>query len=224
MRLAQRSLGVVGPVDAGGLIVRTVVAFVQNKGIELPPLPRSVVHQRHVFLRHYELPGNKQDKRVNAERLHPTQLQRIGWYSPAVGREADAADGFVEVEVMQDGSGDEADQQRCAVCCVHENVLVKYGQNFAQNNKPLLLPSSTTIAKLPSGETPTQVMFLVVETGNVSDVLLKIIIKKYLTTYSTERVYFTPRTYFFRLKTEIRFPTGLITALPSVEKFRFPWR
>lgn len=35
------------------------------------------------------------------------------------------------------------------------------------------MPSSTRTAKAPSGERPTLVMFLVVETGNVSDVLLE---------------------------------------------------
>lgn len=33
-------------------------------------------------------------------------------------------------------------------------------------------PSSTTMARFPSGDRPTQVMFLAVDTGNVSDVLL----------------------------------------------------
>lgn len=37
----------------------------------------------------------------------------------------------------------------------------------------MVQPSSTTIATFPSGETPTQVMFFVVEMGSVSDVLLR---------------------------------------------------
>lgn len=41
-------------------------------------------------------------------------------------------------------------------------------------------PSSTTIAKFPSGERPTHAMFFVVETGNVSDVLLEEVKKKRL--------------------------------------------
>ena len=35
---------------------------------------------------------------------------------PAVRGEADAADRFVKVEMMEDGSGDETDQKRCAIC------------------------------------------------------------------------------------------------------------
>lgn len=31
-------------------------------------------------------------------------------------------------------------------------------------------------------------------------------------------------THFFRSNTDTRFPTGLITAFPSLEKLRFPWR
>lgn len=37
----------------------------------------------------------------------------------------------------------------------------------------MVQPSSTTIATFPSGDTPTQVMFFVVEMGSVSDVLLR---------------------------------------------------
>lgn len=35
---------------------------------------------------------------------------------PAIGGEADAADGFVKVEMIKDSSGDETDQQRCSFC------------------------------------------------------------------------------------------------------------
>jgi len=35
------------------------------------------------------------------------------------------------------------------------------------------IPSSTSMARFPSGETPKQVMFFVVDTGKVSDRLLK---------------------------------------------------
>lgn len=50
------SLGVVGPVDAGGLIVGAVVALVQHEGVKLALLSRSVVHQSHVLLRNNKLP------------------------------------------------------------------------------------------------------------------------------------------------------------------------
>lgn len=41
-----------------------------------------------------------------------------------------------------------------------------------QTNFKSLSPSSTTTARFPSGDRPTQVMFLVVERGKVSEVLL----------------------------------------------------
>lgn len=50
------SLGVVGPVDAGGLIIRAVVALVQYEGVKLALLSRSVVHQSDVLLRNNKLP------------------------------------------------------------------------------------------------------------------------------------------------------------------------
>ncbi len=115
-----------------------------------------------------------------------------------------------------------------------------------------LVPSSTTIAKFPSGERPTHVMFFVVETGNVSDVLLEdreeensfmhhAVQSPSLSFFSDLQVgvlHSKPglkplhiraltsliMTYFFRSKTETLFPTGLTTALPSLEKFKFPWR
>lgn len=31
-------------------------------------------------------------------------------------------------------------------------------------------------------------------------------------------------THFFKSKTEMRLPTGLMTEFPSLEKHRFPWR
>lgn len=77
---------------------------------------------------------------------------------------------------MEDGSGDQTDQQGGAVwnadtftallCCDHMTlrsalVLVRVS------------PSSTTMARFPSGERPTQVMFLVVDNGKVSEVLLE---------------------------------------------------
>lgn len=40
-------------------------------------------------------------------------------------------------------------------------------------------------------------------------------------TPSNESIYFTT-THFFRSNTETLFPTGLMVALPSLEKFRFP--
>lgn len=56
MEEEQHRPGVVSPVDAGGLIIRAVVALVQHEGVELAPLPRGVVHQSHVPLGDYKLP------------------------------------------------------------------------------------------------------------------------------------------------------------------------
>lgn len=53
-------LGVVGPVDAGGLVVRAIVALVQHEGVELALPSRSVVHQSHILLRHYKLPVRRE--------------------------------------------------------------------------------------------------------------------------------------------------------------------
>lgn len=61
------SLGVVGPVDAGGFIVRAVVALVQNKGIKLTLLSGSVVHQGDVFLRDDKLPVKKKHVTMNSK-------------------------------------------------------------------------------------------------------------------------------------------------------------
>lgn len=90
---------------------------------------------------------------------------------PAVGGEADAADGSVEVEVMEDGSGDEADQQRRSVWDTETR------SHFCASDPGVVAlatvsPSSTRMARFPSGDRPTQVMFLLVDTGRVSDVLL----------------------------------------------------
>lgn len=52
----QHTPGVVSPVDAGGLIIRAVVALIQHKGVKLTLLPRGVVHQSHVPLGDYKLP------------------------------------------------------------------------------------------------------------------------------------------------------------------------
>lgn len=62
------SLGVVGPVDAGGLIVGAVVALVQHEGVKLALLSRSVVHQSHVLLRNNKLP--ERHKHITASVLH----------------------------------------------------------------------------------------------------------------------------------------------------------
>jgi len=43
--------------------------------------------------------------------------------SPAIGGEADAVDGLVEVKVVEDGSGDETDQQRGAICATQTHIL-----------------------------------------------------------------------------------------------------
>lgn len=51
-------------------------------------------------------------------------------------------------------------------------IITPYNKMFHSHQRNFL-PSSTTIAKFPSGDRPTHVMFFVVETGNVSDVLLK---------------------------------------------------
>ena len=44
---------------------------------------------------------------------------------------------------------------------------------LVKDRQSCILPSSTTTAMFPSGERPTHVMFFVVETGKVSDVLLE---------------------------------------------------
>lgn len=52
----------------------------------------------------------------------------------------------------------------------------------------MVQPSSTTIATFPSGDTPTHVMFFVVEMGSVSDVLLRMEEK---TSANTDRKHYT---------------------------------
>lgn len=58
------SLGVVGPVYAGGLIIRAVVALVQYEGVKLALLSRSVVHQSHVLLCNNKLPERQKHNTV----------------------------------------------------------------------------------------------------------------------------------------------------------------
>lgn len=92
----------------------------------------------------------------------------------------DAVHRFVKVEIIKNGSGDETDQQRCTICMTHTFQQQRCIFNFIFAYVKLLsdimwcnsVPSSTTIAKFPSAERPTHVMFFVVEMGNVSDVLL----------------------------------------------------
>lgn len=76
--------------------------------------------------------------------------------------------------MMEDGSGDETDQQRRSICDTNRHTF-GFLQSGDQEKVVLatVSPSSTTIAKFPSGERPTQVMFLVVDTGKVSEVLLE---------------------------------------------------
>lgn len=186
---------------------------------------------------------------------------------------------------MKGGSGDETDQHRCAICDTNTHfwtfvvffatggqwLMLKFlYHTLVKDWQRCILPSSTTTAMFPSGERPTHVMFFVVETGNVSDVLLeerKEEINQFcfdlyaydgeltfttrshhhaLFTFVSLATWFAGRasvqhpgdnindspyifmylimTYFFRSKTETLFPTGLITALPSLEKLKFPWR
>lgn len=110
----QHGPGVIGPVHAGGLVIRAVVALVQHEGIKLPPLPRGVVHQSHVPLCDYKLPvGGQHNVPVLAELFGvQTCSDRC---SPAVRGEADAADRCVEVEVMEGGPRDQAHQQCSAI-------------------------------------------------------------------------------------------------------------
>lgn len=105
-------------------------------------------------------------------------MRRTVWTSlPSIRWEADAAHRFVKVEMMKDGSGDETDQHRCTICLTQtwSDTLGFCSRPSPEEdlNCKYFVPSSTTIARLPSGERPTQVIFFVVENGNVSDVLLQ---------------------------------------------------
>lgn len=60
-------------------------------------------------------------KPCNSDQLNVLGLN-VRRSEPAVRREADAADRLVEVEVMKDGSSDEADQQGGAVCQTSNNL------------------------------------------------------------------------------------------------------
>lgn len=64
-------LGVVSPVDAGGLVVRAIVALVQHEGVELTLPSRSMVHQSHVLLGHYKFPVRREHITVPLARRLP---------------------------------------------------------------------------------------------------------------------------------------------------------
>ena len=96
----------------------------------------------------------------------------------------------------------------------------------------LILPSFTAITSVESGDKAIAVMFIVLSTGRVSDLLLKI---KTITCLQINYFGFPFlncivilleqniwHTHFFRSKIEILLPTGLITEFPSAVNDRLP--
>lgn len=49
-------LGVIGPIDAGGLVEGAVITLIQDKRIKGPVLSGGMVHQSHVFFRNHKPP------------------------------------------------------------------------------------------------------------------------------------------------------------------------
>lgn len=64
-------LGVISPVDAGGLIERAVITLIQDEHIKGPVLSRGMVHQGDIFFSNHKLPI---ESRHNATQLMGFQV------------------------------------------------------------------------------------------------------------------------------------------------------